>query len=58
MKGVLKMSEKLTTKDLCKIYKVTKTTIENWRREGMPFEKLGKIVRFNQEEVEQWLKNR
>lgn len=52
------MSEKLTTKELCTIYKVTKTTIENWRREGMPFEKLGKIVRFNQEEVEQWLKNR
>jgi len=44
-----------TTKELCKILKVTRQTINEWRKLGMPFVKFGKLVRFNYEEVEKWL---
>jgi len=31
----------LTTLDLCKMFGVTRTTIYNWRRKGLPYYKLG-----------------
>lgn len=31
----------LTTLDICKMYDVTRTTIYNWRKKGLPFYKLG-----------------
>ena len=45
----------LTTKELQEEYKVTRQAIVNWRKEGMPFKKLGKLVRFESEQVRKWL---
>jgi len=48
----------ITVTELCKKIGVTRTTINNWRKEGMPFVKFGKLVRFNELEVMEWLNNK
>lgn len=52
------MENLITTKELCEKLKVTRQTVFTWRSQGMPYKKYGKIVRFNYEEVEKWLKER
>lgn len=52
------MSRLITTNDLMEKLKVSRTAINNWRNEGMPYEKLGKLVRFDEDAVINWLKNR
>ena len=50
----------LTTKQLIKKYDKTRQTIYNWIEKGMPYDKiqdgLKKVYRFNEQEVEEWLK--
>ena len=49
----------LTTEDLCKITKLTRMTIERYRKQGMPFVVIGKRnIRFEKEPTLNWLKNR
>jgi len=36
--------------------KVTRTTVDNWRKQGMPTSKFGRMVRFDKDEVMKWLK--
>lgn len=48
------MNELLTSKELEKIFKVDRTTIWRWRKQGMPYEKIGGSIRFNLEKVEKW----
>ena len=48
----------ITVNQLCNLMGVTRTTVSNWRKEGMPFKKFGKIVRFNEIEVMQWLNDK
>jgi hypothetical protein len=31
----------LTTLDICKMYDVTRTSVYNWRKKGLPYYKLG-----------------
>lgn len=47
----------LTTEDLMVKYKVSRSTIDRWRKEGMPFSKIGRGVRFNEDEVQKWIEN-
>ena len=49
------MNDLITTNDLCNKIKVTRTTIERYRREGMPYKKIGKMVRFDIDEVSTWI---
>lgn len=44
----------LTTKDIMAKYKVTRMTVYNWVKQGMPNYKFGKLIRFSEEEVEKW----
>lgn len=46
----------LTTEELCKLFRVTRTTMLRWRREGMPYYGKGKALRYKVSEVEEWLK--
>jgi excisionase family DNA binding protein len=46
----------LSTDDLVAMFKVTRKTIERWRKEGLPFIKIGSTVRFEQKEVIEWVK--
>ncbi|WHH58497.1 helix-turn-helix domain-containing protein [Petroclostridium sp. X23] len=50
------MGDKLITLlELADYLKVTRTTIDRWRKEGMPCIKVGRGVRFNKEAVMQWI---
>ena len=47
----------LTIEDVADMLQVTRTTIYNLKKKGLPFIKLGKNIRFNQEEVVDWVMN-
>ena len=50
------MEEKfLTTNELCELLKVSRRTIERWRKADMPYIKIGSNVRFKQREVLEWI---
>lgn len=49
------MDELLTKQDLCNWLKISIPTIDRWRAEGMPFQKVGRQVRFEKAAVEKWL---
>lgn len=46
----------LTIEDLAEMLQVTRTTIYNLKKKGLPFIKLGKNIRFDQSEVIDWIK--
>lgn len=50
--------EYLTVNQLCDWLKISRTTVERWRKQGLPFIKVDKLIRFNKDEVEQWLKQK
>lgn len=52
------MNGYVTTKEVAAYYKVTEQTVYNWRQEGLPYKKLGRAVRFDLDEIEQWFDNR
>ena len=47
----------LTIEDLAEMLQVTRTTIYNLKSKGLPFIKLGRNIRFDQDEVIEWIKN-
>lgn len=49
------MDKLLTVKELQDIYSISRATIDRWRKEGMPFVKVGRGVRFNTEDVHAWI---
>jgi predicted DNA-binding transcriptional regulator AlpA len=48
----------VTTKELEQKYKLSAMTIWRYRKEGMPFEKLGNGIRFDEEKVHEWLRGK
>lgn len=46
----------LTVDDVAEMLQVARSTIYNLKKQGMPFIKLGKNIRFDQEEVINWVK--
>jgi len=46
----------LTVEDVGEMLKVTRTTVYNLKKKGMPFIKLGKNIRFEQQEVVDWVR--
>ena len=49
------MEKFLTTDELCEKFGVVRRTIERWRKEGMPYKKIKRTVRFNEREVQEWI---
>lgn len=45
----------LTIDDVAEMLQVTRTTIYNLKKKGLPFIKLGKNIRFHQDEVVDWV---
>jgi excisionase family DNA binding protein len=45
----------LTKEDLCEWLKVSLPTVDRLMKQGMPHLKIGKAVRFEQEDVKKWL---
>ena len=50
--------ELLTVKELCKWLKISRSTADRWRNEGMPFIKHSKSVRFDKDKVQEWLERK
>ena len=48
--------EYITLMDLTKKLKISRATIDRWRKEGMPYYKIGNGVRFIEAEVYEWIK--
>ena len=54
---VIYMSQEyITLMELAKKLKISRATIDRWRKEGMPFYKIGNGVRFIEPEVHSWIK--
>lgn len=47
----------LTVEDVAEMLQVTRTTIYNLKKKGLPFIKLGKNIRFDQDVVVEWVKS-
>lgn len=46
----------ITVNELLEKLKLSRSTIDIWRREGLPFTRMGRSIRFNEEEVMKWIK--
>lgn len=49
------MSELLNNNEMSERLKVSRMTLNRWRKLGMPSRNIGKSVRFNVEEVDKWI---
>jgi excisionase family DNA binding protein len=47
----------LTVEDVEEMLQVTRSTVYNLKKRGMPFIKIGKNIRFDQNEVIDWIKS-
>lgn len=47
--------EYITLVELSKMLKISRATIDRWRKEGMPSHKIGNGVRFIEEDVHAWI---
>lgn len=47
----------LTVEDVAEMLQVTRTTIYNLKKKGLPFIKIGKNIRFDRDEVIAWVKS-
>lgn len=47
----------LTVEDVAEMLQVTRTTIYNLKKKGLPFIKIGKNIRFDRDEVIEWVKS-
>jgi excisionase family DNA binding protein len=57
--GISEMADEyLTVEELCKWLKISRATVDRWRKQGMPFIKVDKLVRFKKSEIEQWLEQK
>jgi len=48
----------ITVKDIMRIYKVSRTTVQKWMKKGLPYYKKERLVRFSPDEVEQWVRGK
>lgn len=52
------MNEMLTTAELVEWLKISRPTLHLLRKDGLPYLKIGRSVRFEKEKVEAWLKEK
>ena len=45
----------LTVEELMEMLKVSRTTIYLWRKNGLPYKKVGRSIRFDYKEVRDWI---
>jgi phage terminase Nu1 subunit (DNA packaging protein) len=53
----LNIKDILTLKQIAKILNVTEQTVSSWRKIGMPYVKIGKLVYVIQDSFVKWVKN-
>jgi excisionase family DNA binding protein len=48
----------ITANDVARLFKVSPSTVRMWvAQDAIPFIRLGRLVRFRREEIENWLKD-
>lgn len=52
------MDSILTIKEICEKLQLSRVTVLKLRKQGMPSMKVNRSVRFDENEVMEWLKNR
>lgn len=53
------MSQLLTIKEVAEVLKVSHRTISDWvYKRKIPYIKVGRVVRFDQQKIENWINNR
>ncbi len=55
MNGGALMGRLLTSKELQEKYSLSRSTLDRWRKEGMPYGKVGRGVRYDEDEVDKWI---
>ena len=45
----------ITVKELMGKYKISRKTVYNWIRKGLPVIKIGAVIRFDPEKVQAWI---
>ncbi len=50
------MAEWITEQELCEWLRIQRMTAYRWRKLGLPYMGKRKCIRYNKQEVEQWLK--
>lgn len=52
------MNKLITEKELMEKLKLSRSSIVRLRKEGLPFKKINRSVRYDEEEVQKWLENK
>lgn len=47
--------EYLTVNELCAWLKISKSTVDRWKKAGLPYFKHDKLIRFDKQKVQEWL---
>ena len=47
----------LTINEVCLMYKISRSTVDRWRKDGLPSIKVGRGVRFEENVLTEWVKN-
>jgi len=48
----------ITIKQLCDILQISRSTVDRWRKEGLPCKKIGMQIRLNEDEALAWVENK
>lgn len=48
----------LTHPEICKQYEISASTLRRWRADGLPFQKIGKKIYFDEKDIQRWFKTR
>jgi excisionase family DNA binding protein len=50
------MDKPLKLNQLCDLLQLSRSTIDRWRKEGLPCTKMGRGLRFDKKKVNEWIK--
>jgi excisionase family DNA binding protein len=45
----------ITTKELCEWLRISKATVSNWRKQGLPYYGKDRSLRYKKSEIMEWL---
>lgn len=48
----------LTVRETCKIFSISRPTLDNWIKLGCPYHAIGGRKYFSQDEIEEWIKSK
>ena len=46
----------LTIKEVCEQFRVDRQTVDRWRKKGLPYIKVGRLVRIEEAALAEWMK--